>query len=212
MSDIQAETPREIYNILLLGEPRSGKTRFFNELYDVVDDNNNNIVNTSTNTKKKEYEYLITTNIDLCAFNYNIRGHKLRIQLWDTPGSIAYHQIIARFMIKSFYMIIIMFTANTISKISYWLDFIKEQQLPYSPIIMLMENDTELSQTIHGHNQQLDKIMAKYPYVKYSINMYGQSSYILKTIVEESIISKMDTTAASSSVCCNDRKYNRCCF
>lgn len=198
MTNIQAETPREIYNILLLGEPRSGKTRFFNELYDI------------DNTKKKEYEYLITTNIDLCAFNYNIRGHNLRVQVWDTPSSCAYHQIIARFLIKPFYMIIIMFTANTISKISNWLDFIKDQNLSYTPIIMLMENDSGISHTVRVHHQSPDIIIEKYPYLKYSINIYGQSSYILKTIIEEAIITK--TAIDTSSMCCNDRKMNRCCF
>ena len=203
MTNIQAETPREIYNILLLGEPRSGKTRFFNELYDVD----------TANTAKTahEYKYLITTNIDLCAFNYNIRGHKLRIQLWDTPSSCAYHQIIARFLIKPFYMIIIMFTSNTIYKISNWLDFINDQNLSYTPIIMLMENDSEISQMVHAHTQQLDVIIEKYPYLKYSMNIHGQSSYILKTIIEESIINKT-TIIDTSSLCCNDRKYNRCCF
>lgn len=206
MTHIQAETPREIYNILLLGEPRSGKTRFFNELYDA------DTANTAKTTKKEhEYKYLITTNIDLCAFNYNIRGHKLRIQLWDTPSSCAFHQIIARFMLKPFYMIIIMFTATTIFKISNWLDFIKDQQLSYSPIIILMETDSGISHTVRTHNQSPDTIIAKYPYVKYSINIHGQSSYILKTIIEESIISKTDTIY-TSSVCCKDRKINRCCF
>ncbi len=207
MIDTQAETPREIYNILLLGESRSGKTRFLNELYDADTTNTTN----TTSIKKKEHEYLITTNIDLCTFNYNIRGHKLRIQVWDTPGSIAFHQIIARFMIKPFYMIVIMLTVNMISKITYWLDFINEQQLSYSPIIILMENDSGISKPTNANNQQLDKIMAKYPYVKYCINIHGQSSYILKTIIEESITSKIDTTNPSS-LCCNDRKMNRCCF
>jgi GTPase SAR1 family protein len=201
MTNIQEGTPREIYNILLLGEPRSGKTRFFNQLYDI--DN--------TQKREHEYKYLITTNIDLCAFNYNIQGHKLRIQLWDTPSSSAYHQIISRFLIKPFYMIIIMFTANMISKISNWLDFIKDQNLSYTPIIMLMENDSEISQTTHAHSQQLDIIIEKYPYLKYSMNIHGQSSYILKTIIEESMITKT-AIIDTSSLCCKDRKYNRCCF
>jgi GTPase SAR1 family protein len=195
MTNIQAETPREVYNILLLGDTRSGKTRFFNELCDVG--------NTKESPIKGDYKYEITTNIDLCSFTYNIRGRDLRIQLWDTPGSSAFQQIIARFMMKPFYMIIIMFNSNTLHKIPNWLDFISELHLSYTPIILLMENDSHVS-----HKQSPDRIIAKYPYLKYSINMYGQSTYILKTIIEELIFDKNDTIP----ICCKDRKNNRCCF
>lgn len=196
---MQADTPREIYNILLLGDQYSGKTRFFNELCEIQGESKK----TST---KNDHKYLITTNIDLCAFNYNIHGRNLRIQLWDTPSSSAYQQIISRFMIKPFYMIIIMFTNDTFLRIHNWLEFINDQQLSYTPIIMLMENNTELLK--NSHKKSPDTIIEKYPYLKYSINIYGQSFYILKTIIEESMIDKTNTVR----ICCKDRKGNRCCF
>lgn len=192
---MQADTPREIYNILLLGDQYSGKTRFFNELCETQGEPKKTFI-------KKDHQYLITTNIELCAFNYNIHESNLRIQLWDTPSSSAYHHIISRFMTKPFFMIIIMFTNDTFYKIPNWVEFINAQQLSYTPIIMLMENDTESSK----HSP--DTIIEKYPYLKYSINLYGQSSYILKTIIEELMIIKTHT----SSICCKDRKNNRCCF
>jgi len=193
MTSIKADTPRELYNILLLGDPRSGKTHFFNELSETS-------LSLSTN------EYLITTNINFSNFNYNIRGRNLCIHLWDTPGSTAYHQIIARFMIKSFNIIIIMFNVDTFFNIPYWIEFINKQQFSYTPIIVLMDNGISLSKD--SHQQSPDIIIAKYPYLRYSIHLHGQSSYILKNIIEESIINKPTITP----LCCKDRKNNRCCF
>lgn len=205
MTNTKAETPRELYNILLLGDPRTGKTHFFNELCETYTSE----VPLTPKAHSKSImpsAYINTTNIDICTFDYNIRGHNMRIQLWDTPGSSAYQQIVARFMTKPFNMIIIMFTADTISKVSHWIEFINKQKLSYTPTIVLMENGHTLAQ--YPQHQSPDTFIIKYPYLKFSINLCGQSSYILKTIIEEAIIDKSNTTP----ICCRDRKNNRCCF
>ena len=197
----KAETPREVYTILLLGDQRAGKTHFFNELNETPNYNKHSSFMMPTT-------YVTTTNMDLCRFNYNIRGRNFHINLWDTPGSSAYHQLIARFMTQSFNMIIIMFTADKIANVSYWIEFINNQHLSYTPTVVLIENGLVLNNHKYSQYQSPDTLIAKYPYLKYSINLSGQSSYILKNIIEEAIMN----TPHMTHLCCNDRKNNRCCF
>ena len=133
--DSEAEIDYTI-KILIVGDTNVGKTniiyRYFNNQYNQL--------------------YMATTGIDLKSTTIELKGKKLRIQLWDTAGQEKYRSITSNLFLKvqGFLVVYDITDEKSFIHLKDWVKSIKEECGSHIPMLIVgnkndLENDRLVS-------------------------------------------------------------------
>ena len=198
-SDTESEYDYTI-KLLVLGDTNVGKTKF--------------IIRFSEN--KFQEEYMATIGIDLKFSTIEIKGKKIRVQMWDTAGQEKYRSITKNLFLKVQGILALYDITNdiTFENLKIWIRTIKEECNSSIPII-IVGNKTDLEDQ-HKVNKNDAILYAKNEKVEYIETSSKTGENILKaiTLISEQILesnefaNEFSFTLDSSSIY---NKKKKCC-
>ena len=187
--------------ILIVGDTNVGKT---NILYRYFDNQYNQ-------------HYMATTGIDLKSTTIELKGKKLRIQLWDTAGQEKYRAITSNLFLKVQGFLVVYDITNERSFINLkeWVKSIKEECGSHIPMIIIgNKNDLENERLISKNDAVSYAKKEKLEYIETSSksgeNIKEAIILITQKVLETSELGN-DCSFSLDSSHFNNIKKHKCC-
>ncbi len=118
------------FKILIVGDSNVGKTNF---IYRFIEN-------------KFSQMYMVTTGMDLKTTTIDLKGKKIRIQLWDTAGQEKYRAITRNLFLKvqGFLLVYDITNKDSYNNLGLWIKLIRDECGSHVPIIIVgNKNDLE---------------------------------------------------------------------
>ena len=187
--------------ILLVGDTNVGKT---------------NIIYRYFNNQYNQY-YMATTGIDLKSTTIELKGKKLRIQLWDTAGQEKYRSITSNLFLKVQGFLVVYDITNEKSFINLkdWIKSIKEECGSHIPIIVVGNKNDLDNERLISKNEAISYAKSeKLEYIETSSktgeNVKEVILLIIQKILETSELENDRSFSLDSSHLINKKKH-KCC-
>ena len=187
--------------LLIVGDTNVGKTNF---IYRFIEN-------------KFSQNYMATTGIDLKCTTIELKGKKIRVQLWDTAGQEKYRSITKNLFLKVQGVLAVYDITNNDSfiNIKSWIKIIKEECGTHMPIILLgNKNDLENQRSVDKDTAITFAKEEKLEYIETSSksgeNISKAISLLCEKVLQDSeFVNDCSFTLDSSSV--YGKKKHKCC-
>ena len=186
--------------LLLVGDTNVGKTNF---IYQFIE-------------KKFSQLHMATTGMDLKYSTIEIKGKKIRIQIWDTAGQEKYKSITRNLFLKVQGILAVYDITNEISfqNLKTWIKTIKDECGAHTPIIIVgNKNDLDNQRTVdqneaisYAKNEKIEYIECS---SKTGDNIEKAISIISEMVLESSEFGNDFSFTLDSSSIYNKKK--KCC-
>ena len=186
--------------LLVLGDSNVGKSNFIIRFIE----------------NKFAEDYVSTTGLDLKSSNIEIKGKKIRVQIWDTAGQEKYKSITKNLFLKVQGVLAIFDITNSTSfeNLKIWVKTVKEECGSHMPIV-IVGNKTDLEK-----QREVDKDEAisyakneKVEYIETSSKL-GENVQKAISIISEQVLQTAEFgndfsfTLSSFSI---EKKKKKCC-
>ena len=187
--------------LLIVGDSNVGKTNF---IYRFIDN-------------KFSQTYMASTGIDLKCSTIELKGKKIRVQLWDTAGQEKYRSITKNLFLKVQGILAVYDITNDASfeNLKSWIRIIKDECGSHMPIILVgNKNDLENQRLIDKDTAIALAQEEKLEYIETSSktgeNITKAISLLCEKVLEDSEFDNdCSFTLDSSSV--KVKKKHKCC-
>ena len=187
--------------LLVVGDTNVGKTNF---IYRFIEN-------------KFSQNYMATTGIDLKCTTIELKGKKIRVQLWDTAGQEKYKSITKNLFLKVQGVLAVYDITNDTSfaNLKSWIKIIKEECGKHMPIILVgnkndLENQRNIDKNVAIAFAQEEKVEYIETSSKSGENISKAISLLCEKVLEDAEFDNdCSFTLDSSSI--RDKKKHKCC-
>ena len=187
--------------LLIVGDSGVGKTNF---IYRFI-------------TGKFIQSHMATTGIDLKTTIIEIKGKKIRIQLWDTAGQEKYKSITKNLFLKVQGILVVYDITNEMSfkNLKSWVQMIKEDCGEHTPIIILgNKSDLEENRVVNKNDAMAyaeeEKVLYLETSPKTGENVQNSINIISEKVLENSETGNDFSFTLDSSLI-KKKKKHKCC-
>ena len=187
--------------ILIAGDSSVGKT---NIVYRFIDN-------------KFNQTYMVTTGMDLKTTTIDVKGKKIRIQLWDTAGQEKYRAITRNLFLKvqGFLLVYDITNKDSFHNLGAWIKLIRDECGSHMPIIIIgNKNDLEAERSTTKEEAMDFAKEEKIDYIETSSksgeNIAKAISLIVEKVLESSELTNDCSFTLDNSLAA-DNKKKKCC-
>ena len=187
--------------VLIAGDSSVGKT---NIVYRFIDN-------------KFNQQYMVTTGMDLKTTTIDVKGKKIRIQLWDTAGQEKYRAITRNLFLKvqGFLLVYDITNKESFHNLGAWIKLIRDECGSHMPIVLVgNKNDLEEQRSTTKDEAMDFAKEEKIDYIETSSksgeNIAKAISLIVEKVLESSEMVN-DCSFTLDNGLAADNKKKKCC-